>query len=265
MEALRRVSNEPLVRRYLWDHEPVSRVEIEELVAQSTRMFLEEGLGLFGVRLRGGEELVGFCGFLRLEGMEEPELAYELLPQVWGRGLATEAARACVRHAFEAVGLERVIAGADAPNVASLRVMEKLGMKPIGSINPHLPEDPYYALYRKGYFVSGAATVLARTREGAIIVTESDKERMPAPRSKVRPTKSDEQIVRANGVDLCVQTFGDRTDPAILLVAGTACSMDWWEDEFCELLAAGSRFVIRYDHRDTGRSVSYEPGAPPYT
>ena len=41
--------------------------------------------------------------------------------------------------------------------------------------------------------------------------------------------------------------------------------MDWWEDEFCERLAAGARFVIRYDHRDTGRSVSYEPGAPPYT
>jgi pimeloyl-ACP methyl ester carboxylesterase len=46
---------------------------------------------------------------------------------------------------------------------------------------------------------------------------------------------------------------------------GSSASMDWWEDEFCERLAAGARFVIRYDHRDTGRSVSYEPGAPPYT
>ena len=41
--------------------------------------------------------------------------------------------------------------------------------------------------------------------------------------------------------------------------------MDWWEDEFCERLMAGSRFVVRYDHRDTGRSVSYEPGAAPYS
>ncbi len=76
---------------------------------------------------------------------------------------------------------------------------------------------------------------------------------------------SAERIVRANGVDLCVETFGDRADPAILLIGGAAASMDWWEDEFCERLAAGRRFVIRYDHRDTGRSVSYEPGAPPYT
>ena len=41
--------------------------------------------------------------------------------------------------------------------------------------------------------------------------------------------------------------------------------MDWWEDDFCARLAAGPRFVIRYDHRDTGQSVSYAPGAPGYT
>jgi pimeloyl-ACP methyl ester carboxylesterase len=76
---------------------------------------------------------------------------------------------------------------------------------------------------------------------------------------------SSEQIVRANGVELCAETFGDPADPVILLIHGAAASMLWWEDEFCERLAAGSRFVIRYDHRDTGRSVSYEPGAPPCT
>ena len=54
-------------------------------------------------------------------------------------------------------------------------------------------------------------------------------------------------------------------DPAILLIMGSSASMDWWEDDFCERLADGRRFVVRYDHRDTGRSVSYRPGAPPYT
>jgi len=73
------------------------------------------------------------------------------------------------------------------------------------------------------------------------------------------------QIVAANGVDLCAETFGEETDPAILLIMGSGASMDWWEDEFCERLATGPRFVIRYDHRDTGQSVTYEPGAPGYT
>jgi pimeloyl-ACP methyl ester carboxylesterase len=76
---------------------------------------------------------------------------------------------------------------------------------------------------------------------------------------------SNEHLVKANGVDLCVETFGDPADPAVLLIMGAAASMDWWEDEFCERLAAGGRFVIRYDHRDTGRSVTYEPGAPGYS
>jgi len=64
-------------------------------------MFSEEGVGLFGVRMHGSENLLGFCGFVRLEGMEEMELGYELTQKVWGRGLATEASRACLRYAFE--------------------------------------------------------------------------------------------------------------------------------------------------------------------
>ncbi len=74
-----------------------------------------------------------------------------------------------------------------------------------------------------------------------------------------------EQMVRANGVDLCVETFGAVTDPAILLIGGAAASMDWWDDELCERLAAGQRFVIRYDHRDTGRSAHDPAGAPTYS
>jgi pimeloyl-ACP methyl ester carboxylesterase len=76
---------------------------------------------------------------------------------------------------------------------------------------------------------------------------------------------SDRTIVEANGVRLCAQTFGDPAEPAILLVHGAAASMRAWEDELCVRLAEGGRFVIRYDHRDTGQSVSYAPGAPSYT
>ena len=77
-------------------------------------------------------------------------------------------------------------------------------------------------------------------------------------------SRPQEQIVGANGVEVCVETRGDPGDPAILLIAGAGASMDWWQPEFCERLVTGPRLVIRYDHRDTGRSVSYEPGAPEY-
>jgi pimeloyl-ACP methyl ester carboxylesterase len=73
------------------------------------------------------------------------------------------------------------------------------------------------------------------------------------------------RMIDVNGVDLCVDTVGDAADPAILLIGGMGASMDWWEEEFCQRLAAGGPFVIRYDHRDTGQSVSYPAGAPGYT
>jgi pimeloyl-ACP methyl ester carboxylesterase len=73
-----------------------------------------------------------------------------------------------------------------------------------------------------------------------------------------------ERMVEANGVELCAESFGDPADSPILLVMGLGASMLWWEEGFCRMLADGGRFVIRYDHRDTGRSVSYEPGRPEY-
>jgi pimeloyl-ACP methyl ester carboxylesterase len=74
-----------------------------------------------------------------------------------------------------------------------------------------------------------------------------------------------ERLLKVRGVDLCVETFGDPAAPALLLIAGSTGSMLSWEDELCARLAAGPRHVIRYDHRDTGRSVTYPPGAPGYT
>lgn len=74
-----------------------------------------------------------------------------------------------------------------------------------------------------------------------------------------------EHVVEADGVTLCTESFGEPSDPPVLLIMGLGASMLWWEEGFCRMLADGGRFVIRYDHRDTGRSVTYEPGRPGYT
>ncbi len=61
------------------------------------------------------------------------------------------------------------------------------------------------------------------------------------------------------GVELCYQTFGDPDDEPILLVMGLGGPMNWWDPEFCAMLATRGFFVVRYDNRDTGRS-SRVPG-----
>ena len=57
------------------------------------------------------------------------------------------------------------------------------------------------------------------------------------------------------GIDLCYETFGEPTDPPVLLIMGLGGPMGWWTEEFCELLAERGLFVVRYDNRDTGRST----------
>jgi pimeloyl-ACP methyl ester carboxylesterase len=72
------------------------------------------------------------------------------------------------------------------------------------------------------------------------------------------------ELLLANNVEICVSTFGDRRDPAILLIAGACASMMSWDEEFCSTLAAQRRLVVRFDHRDTGRSQCYPAGSAPY-
>jgi pimeloyl-ACP methyl ester carboxylesterase len=73
-----------------------------------------------------------------------------------------------------------------------------------------------------------------------------------------------EEILDLGDVRLCVEAFGQPDDPTILLISGAAESMDGWDPAWCEQLAAAGRRVVRYDHRDSGRSTSSPPGHPSY-
>jgi pimeloyl-ACP methyl ester carboxylesterase len=73
-----------------------------------------------------------------------------------------------------------------------------------------------------------------------------------------------ERIIETDGVELCTETFGAEGDPPVLLIMGSGASMLGWDEDLCARLAAGGRFVVRYDHRDTGRSTAWPPGRPGY-
>jgi pimeloyl-ACP methyl ester carboxylesterase len=99
-----------------------------------------------------------------------------------------------------------------------------------------------------------------------VLVSPVDRSRRPnSSRARERRSWIGERRIDADGIELCTEPFGDSADQPILLVMGLGGSMLWWEDGFCRLLAEYGRFVIRYDHRDTGRSTTYEPGRPGYT
>jgi pimeloyl-ACP methyl ester carboxylesterase len=70
-----------------------------------------------------------------------------------------------------------------------------------------------------------------------------------------RTTSTVEQIVPANGIELCYETFGDSRQPALLLIMGLGFQLVHWSDEFCRQLAERGFRVVRFDNRDAGRST----------
>jgi pimeloyl-ACP methyl ester carboxylesterase len=84
-------------------------------------------------------------------------------------------------------------------------------------------------------------------------------------RSKAMASETTTKTVRANGVEIATEAFGEPSAPPVLLIMGAMASMLWWPEDFCRLIAASSRYVIRYDNRDTGLSTKFAPGKPPYS
>jgi pimeloyl-ACP methyl ester carboxylesterase len=73
--------------------------------------------------------------------------------------------------------------------------------------------------------------------------------------SHTASTREGEQFATVGDLELCFETFGDRADPALVLIMGLGTQMIAWRDEFCERLASRGFFVVRFDNRDVGRST----------
>lgn len=127
--ALLHVFRDTDVRRYLLDGKSVSAEWVTAEIRASERRFESGGAGLWAVRRRGDPWVVGFVGFREFFEPPELQLLYGLLPDHWGRGLATEAAGAACRFAFETLGCTEVRAAIDVPNTASGAVLERLGFR----------------------------------------------------------------------------------------------------------------------------------------
>lgn len=145
LDDLHRLWTHPEVRRYLFDDRVVSREEAHGVLERSDLSFREEGYGLWISFEKESREPAGFAGFLQSPG-GEPNLIFGTRPDRWGRGYARAAAAAVVAYAFEVLGLPRIVADVDEPNLASIRVLERLGMYRTGGAVIKGRPLLYYAL-----------------------------------------------------------------------------------------------------------------------
>lgn len=115
------------VRRYLFDGVTLPRERTASLVAESERLFATDGLGLWAARDRNDNSLIGIAGFWFFRDPPELELLYAIDRSRWGHGLATEISRAVIDYGVSTLAFDSIRASTDAPNAASVRVLEKLG------------------------------------------------------------------------------------------------------------------------------------------
>lgn len=128
VDALHSISSDRTVLRYFPRPEPPQRDRVERLIAQQLAHWDEHGYGWWALELRETPGLIGWCGLQFLSDFAKVEVAYLLGRDYWGRGLATEAARAAVHFGFVDLGLECIVGIAHVDNRASQRVITKLGM-----------------------------------------------------------------------------------------------------------------------------------------
>ena len=121
---------DPEVMRFLGN--PMSRAEAWRIMAMVLGHWHLRGHGFWAVEEKSGGELVGRVGCWRPEGWPGLEVGWTLRRASWGRGYATEAARAAARYAFTALDQTRVLSLIAPDNVASIRVAERLGERPVG-------------------------------------------------------------------------------------------------------------------------------------
>jgi ribosomal-protein-alanine N-acetyltransferase len=151
LDSIHALWTNPGVRLFLFDDQIISREQAAAELNESIDRFEAHGCGLWGARLREQPELIGFCGFRFFHDPPQLQLLYGFHPDHWSKGFATEAARAMIRFGFERAGLDSVIASADAPNLASLGVMERAGMSFDRRETVNEMDTVYYRLDRRDF------------------------------------------------------------------------------------------------------------------
>ena len=151
VKDLHNLWTEPEVRKYLWDDVVITRERAASEVQRSLECFESSGFGQWTVFCKAERPMIGFCGFRLFGEPREVELLYGIAPAYWGRGFATEGARAMLRFGFEELGFDRVLAGADPPNIGSFRVMEKIGMTLAKRPSIDGSEAVYYGISRREF------------------------------------------------------------------------------------------------------------------
>lgn len=139
LPAFASLNADPLVYAQLGGH-PLSREHSDEIAEWAQQCFEKDRLGLLAVERVSDGEYLGMCGLHHQQSFpDDVEIAWRFASQHWGRGYATEAARAWLEYGFTTLALPRIISLTDHDNARSIALMERLGMSFV--LNTEIVDD----------------------------------------------------------------------------------------------------------------------------
>jgi ribosomal-protein-alanine N-acetyltransferase len=136
----------PGVVRFLWDGKAVPFEQTAGILERNEALFAESGFGLWGARSRDDDRLVGFAGLWHFREEQALELIYGVADDLCGQGIATEEAAAVIEYAVEQLHMDVIRACTDAPNAASMRVLDKLGFRAVRRATVNGLDTRFYEL-----------------------------------------------------------------------------------------------------------------------
>lgn len=155
-----RLDTDPSVMRYIGG--PVDAWTREGWLKQRIATGWPPRGGIWTVRTRDGGRYLGWCGLFPIPlqsarfGPEVYEIGYRYMPYAWGRGYATEAARAVLDHGFRALGHEQIVGVTHPENYGSQHVLQKIGLRREGQRIAYGLSLPFFRLTRRTYLQRAA-------------------------------------------------------------------------------------------------------------
>lgn len=144
------MNSDPEVMKYTGDIAFTSVSETEELI-RNYKDYAMYGYGRWTTVLKATNEILGFCGLKYLEDINETDLGYRWKRKYWNKGYATEAGIACLQYGFDQLGLEQIVAQVLEGNVASIRVLEKVGMTYWKTLDTEENPGLFYRILKSEY------------------------------------------------------------------------------------------------------------------
>jgi ribosomal-protein-alanine N-acetyltransferase len=157
VEGIFALDSDPEVLRYIGTPVMTDRSEAAQVIARVRRQYLENGIGRWAVEERATGAFVGWCGLKweqKVRSFPYYDIGYRLIRAYWGRGYATEAASACLRHGLEVLNYPEICAAAEVEHHASNRILQKIGLQKGDPFVFDGKECNWYSL-RKEEFLTG--------------------------------------------------------------------------------------------------------------